>query len=64
MKFKRGNDFYRKGTKQRFKIVDYDFAGNYYLCSFRDLKYAYLAYMQKGVTEEELIEKYVIIKEK
>lgn len=63
MSYKIGDTFYLKGTKQRFIIVDYDLGGHLYLCAFKDRRYAYLSYMQKKVSEDELIEKYIPIKE-
>ncbi len=62
MNIKVGQNYYKKGTKQRFCIVDKDYGGGYYLVSFPNLRRAYLEYLQKRVTEQELEEKYTFIK--
>jgi hypothetical protein len=59
MKYKVGDIFYLKGTKQRFKIVDIDYGNNYYLCPFKYLRYGYSAdYLWETLSEVDLINKY------
>ncbi len=64
MKYQIDDNFYLNGTKQRFKIVDINLGGEYFLCAFKDLRYAYLGYMQKRVSEAKLRHDYTYIKEK
>lgn len=61
MKYKIGDTFYLKGTKQRYFIADYDLGGSYYLCALKDKRYAYLPYMQKRVSEALLTANYILI---
>ncbi len=61
MNIKVGQNYYLKGTKQRFHIIDRDFGGNYYLISFPNLRRAYLDYLQIKITEHEIEEKYQLI---
>lgn len=61
MNIKVGQNYYKKGTKQRFRIIDRDLGGRYYLISFPNLRRAYLDYLQIRVTEQEIEEKYQLI---
>ena len=61
MMFKIGQNFYLKGTKQRYRIIDTDSGNRYYLISYSNLKRCYLDYLQTRVTEQELKEKYQLI---
>lgn len=63
MNIKVGQNYYKKGTKQRFRIIDKDLGGNYYLVSFPNLRRAYLDYLQIRVTEQEIEDKYTFIKD-
>ena len=63
MNIKIGQNYYKKGTKQRFKIIDRDLGGHYYLISFKNLKsiHRYLDYLHIRVTVDELGKKYQLI---
>lgn len=63
MVIKVGQNYYKKGTKQRFKIIDKDLGGGYYLISFTNLNRIrrYLDYLHIRVTEQEIEEKYQLI---
>lgn len=60
MEYKIGDVFYLKGTKQRFVLVDRVLSANFYLVKYIDKNRAYLSYMQKSVTKEELFENYIL----
>lgn len=62
MNIKVGQNYYKKGTKQRFRIIDKDFGGRYYLISFPNLRIAYHDYLHIRVTEQEIEAKYTFIK--
>lgn len=63
MKDKIGENYYLKGTKQRYRIIDRNLGGDYFLISFPDLRTTgwYKDYLHIRVSEEELIEKYQLI---
>lgn len=60
-----GQNYYLKGTKQRFKIIDRNLGGDWFLISFTDLRKInnYQDYLHRRVTEEELQEKYQLIED-
>lgn len=61
--FKLGQNFYLKGTKQRFKIIDQTLGCDYIIISFTNLKSInrWRDYYHKQVTESDLKEKYILI---
>jgi len=63
MNTKIGSDFYLIGTKQRYRIIDQNLGGEYFLISFTNLRTngRYKDYLHVRVTKKELEEKYRLI---